>query len=350
MGFAVTSYPNTTPLIGLFTSQVDSQKELLAINSSETTLGVNTERYNLILSPCQAMDTKVIDILDDINTDKNSITDTGDLDNYKSHAIYYPSANAANTATQTLYDGVLSSVEAYTNLNFAIPTSATTFTAGVAVSSSGGGTGVVAITSTSAVGVAFSVMIRNVSGTFGIGQTVFVGSPGIAFSSPSSLDYVGTGQIYNDIVVESFYPNLEPPNTGVENPFTGLQANILSSSNDGLGVANTFYGNSLLNAGTLGTLVPTDTANNSLGRVYAFDTNSGSAEETTITNLISDVTSTRTGISSYNNGASTLKGHKKGFAVNMWTLNKSNSDIQSNITDLESVITILQDPANGGPY
>lgn len=349
MGFAVTSYPNTTPLVGLFSSQVRSQKELLAVNSSETTLGIQTYRYNQILEPCRAIDQIVSNYLDNINSSKSIILSTADGDNFYNHEQYYASSAAAESATQSLFEGVISIYETCTNLIFTPSSVKTTpsFSVGTAVSSASGGTGVVVIERTPTVGVGFSVILRNVDGVFGIGATVYVGPhPGVAFTDLSSTNFVGSAELYDDVVIQSFYENLEPPNVSVDNCFIPSTAIIMTNSNLGLGVANTFYQNSLEG----GDIVHSTTTNNSTGRVFTFDVTSGSSEKSTIDSEISSITSNRTNLTSPNNNASTLKGYKKGYSVNMWTLNKSNSDIQSNITDLESVITILEDPSNGGPY
>lgn len=352
MGFAVTTYPNITPVVGLLSAQADSQKELLRINSSQTTLGVNSERYNMMLEPCQVMDNTTLGYLNDISTDKNSIISLSDHTNFQTYSIYYGSSSAAESATETLFDDVLTSVEAMSNLNFIgiDVKSNTNFPVGASVTSSDGGSGIVAIEETSSVGVAFSVIIKSVSGSFGIGSTIFLGSPGVAFTTLSSLNYVGTGQIYPDNTIITYYPDLEPPNTSVDNPFGNEQLKVLVNGTKGIGVANTFYKNSLTNPSTLGGVVQSDDSISSLGTVYTFDTVSGSSVKSSVDSLISSIDSDRTNLVSFNSGSSTIKGYKKGYSVNMWSLNKSNVDIQTNISGLEAAINILNDPANGGPY
>lgn len=351
MGFAVTTYPGQTPIVGLLSAQVSSSQDLLNLTLDQTTLGVNSERYNQMLVPCQVMDGKVIGFLTDITSDKNSIISLGNLSNFLTHPIYYSSEGDASTATTSLYNNVLSSVEIYSNLNFvgSAITEASTFTVGTAVSSSDGGAGIVGVETTSSVGVAFSVILKSVSGTFGIGSTIFVGVSTVGFASLSSLNYVGTGELYPDNVITVYYPDLEPTNVSVDSPYTNEQLKVLNSSTKGLGVANTFYQNSLQYSG-LGTIVPSDDTISPLGIVYTFDTVSGSAVKTSIDNLISGISSDRTGISSYNSGSSTIKGYKKGFAVNVWSLENSKVIMQNDITSLQAAIQILEDPANGGPY
>ena len=135
MGFAVTTYPGQTPIVGLLSAQVSSSQDLLNLTLDQTTLGVNSERYNQMLVPCQVMDGKVIGFLTDITSDKNSIISLGNLSNFLTHPIYYSSEGDASTATTSLYNNVLSSVEIYSNLNFvgSAITEASTFTVGTAL-------------------------------------------------------------------------------------------------------------------------------------------------------------------------------------------------------------------------
>ncbi len=349
MGFAVTSYPNTTPLVGLFSSQIKSEKDLLAINSGETTLGINTFRYDQMFAPTQAIDQITFSNISDVNTAKGTILSTADGTNFYNHEQYYGSSSDAQTATQNLFNDAITFNETCTNLKFlaANVSSTPTFSVGIAVSSTSGGTGIVAISRTPTLNTDFSVVIHTVSGTFVPGQIIFVGAhPGVAFTDLSSVDFVGSAQLYNDVVIETFYPNLEPPNMGVENPFSPIEFNILDSSNRGLGVANTFYSNSLSG----GSIVNSDTTNNSTGRVFVFDVSSGASEKSTIDAQLTNISISRSSLTTPNNNASTLKGHKKGFSVNRWTLGKSTSQMNQNITDLESLVSILENSAYGGPY
>lgn len=347
MGFAVTSYPNTTPLVGLFSSQVKSQKDLLAVNSGQTTLGIQTYRYNQILEPCRAIDQIVVGHLDNINSDKSTIVSTADGDNFYDHEQYYASSAAAQAATETLFNGVISIYETCTNLIFTAASVKTTpsFSVGTAVSSASGGTGIVVIERTPSVGVGFSVILRNVNGSFGVGATVYVGNPGVAFTDLGSSNFVGSAEIYDDIVIQSYYENLEPPDVSVDNCFIPSTTIILTNANRGQGVANTFYQNSLEG----GSIVHSTTANNSKGRVFTFDVTSGSSEKSTIDSEIATITSSRTSLTTPNNSSSTLKGYKKGYSVNQWTLQKTSNSNQQ-ISDLESAISILEDTQYGGPY
>ena len=346
MGFAVTSY--SPSVVGLLSAQVASSQELLNLNSGQTTLGVNEDRYSLFLEPCEVMDDKVIDFLSDINANKTSIVNLGTISNFNTYPKYYSDTSSANSATGSVFGNTLTSTEAMSNLNFSALsiTSATTFSAGIAVSSSSGGTGVVAITSTSSVGIAFSVIVKSVSGSFGIGSTVYLGTPGVAFTALSSLNYVGTGKIYLDNVIITYYPDLEPANTSVQNPFEDEQFRVLNNSRKGLGVANTFYSNSVSG----GSIVNSNDTISQLGEVFAFDTVSGSSVKSSIDSLVSNIGINRSGITSYNNGSSTIKGYKKGYSVNIWSLKTSNVNLQNDINATQAAINILNDPANGGPY
>lgn len=346
MGFAFTSY--NPPVIGLLSAQIASNQELLNLNAEQTTLGVNETRYSQFLEPCEVMDGKVIDFLNDINTDKNSIVSLGDITNFSTHPKYYQSKSVANTATQNVFGDVITSTEEMSNLNFSSldVKSSTTFSAGSVVSSASGGSGIVAVTATSSVGVAFSVIVKSVSGSFGIGSTVYLGTPGVAFTALSSLNYVGTGKIYPDTSIITYYPDLEPANTSVQNPFEDEQFRVLNNSKKGLGVANTFYTNSLSG----GSIVYSDDSISQIGEVFAFDTVSGSSVKSSIDSLVSNIGINRSGITSYNNGSLTIKGYKKGYSVNIWSLKTSNTNLQNDINATQAAINILNDPANGGPY
>lgn len=351
MGFAVTTYAGTTPVVGLLSASSNSQQELLALSSINTTLGTNKDRYDQWLQPCVALDNRVITELTSINTSKSSIVTNGNSTVFEAHPKYYSTSSTAINAATTLYNGTLSTVQAANNLNFIginVKT-ATNFSVGTVVSSATGGSGTVSIQNTSQIGNPFNVVVQDVTGSFGIGATVYLA--GIAFTALGSLDYVGSGQVYNDNVIVTYYPDLEPANTSVDNPFADLQLKILSNSTKGIGVANTFYPNSLENASNPnGNFVDSDDSINSIGRVYAFNTISGSTQKSNIDNLIVSVTSGRSGITSYNNGSSTIKGYKKGASVNIWSLEKTDVDIQATINTNNAAIGILKDPANGGPY
>lgn len=346
MGFAVTSY--SPYVVGILSARVASNKELLDLNSNQTTLGVNQERYSAILKPCEVLDGKVIDYLNDITSNKTNIVNLGSISNFYSYPKYYATKSAADSATQSIFGNTLTSREVMTNLSFNaldIQSSAT-ISAGTLITSGAGGSGIVAITTTTSVGVAFSMIVKSVTGAFGIGSTIYLGNPGVAFTSLSSFDYVGTGKIYPDHVIVTYYPDLEPSNSSVDNPFEDEQFKVLNNPIKGLGVANTFYSNSLTN----GVIVNSNDPITQIGDVFAFDTVSGSSVKTTIDNLIVDLSSNRTGIASVNSDTSIIKSYKKGYSVNIWSLNKTNKDIQSDITSLEAAINILSKPENGGPY
>jgi hypothetical protein len=346
MGFAFTSY--NPPVIGLLSAQISSNQELLNLNTEQTTLGVNETRYSQFLEPCEVMDGKVIDFLNDINNDKNSIVSLGDITNFSTHSKYHTTDSAADTATQNIFGNSLSTIEALSNLNFpALGVNYTgSFSIGAAVTSSTGGTGVVALPASSTVGIGFSVLVKNVSGSFGIGATVYLGTPGIAYSSLSLVNYVGSGKVYPDNVIITYYPDLEPANTSVQNPFEDEQFRVLNNSRKGLGVANTFYSNSVSG----GSIVNSNDTISQLGEVFAFDTVSGSSVKSSIDSLVSNIGINRSGITSYNNGSSTIKGYKKGYSVNIWSLKTSNVNLQNDINATQAAINILNDPANGGPY
>lgn len=351
MGFAVTSYAGETPVVGLVSASSNSQRELLALPSNDTTLGTNKNRYELFLQPCVAIDNTVLSILNPINSSKTDIVSNGNSTVFEAHPKYYSTPSTAINAATTLYNGTLSTVQAANNLNFIginVKT-ATNFSVGAVVSSSTGGSGTVSIQNTSQIGNPFNVIVQDVTGSFGVGATVYLA--GIAFTTLGSLDYVGSGRLYNDNVIITYYPDLEPANTSVENPFVDLQLKILSNSTKGIGVANTFYPNSLENASNPnGDFVDSDDSINPIGRVYAFDTASGSSQNNNISNLITSISNNRSGIASYNAASTLIKGRKKGYSVNIWSLEKSDAEAQLSIDANDALIIALENPANGGPY
>jgi len=355
MGFAVTEYAGYTPVIGLLNAQVVSKTQLLQLNGNQTTLGINSFRYEQFKQPCTAMDTSVIGFMNTINTAKDSIQSAGNSSNFLTYPKFYPTTGDAQTAVTQQFETQLSTVEVYHNLNWVgtAVTGAVSVSPGTAVSSSTGATGVVAFSATSQIGIAYSVIVKSVSGNFGVGGTVYLGTvpgAGLAMTTPSFINYVGTGGVYDDNTIVTFYPDLEPPNISVGSPFSNLQLKILNNSMKGLGVANTFWPNSLTGLNVYGSFVDCDDPIVKTGDVYAFNTVSGVTVKNTINSLIVDVTANRTGITSYANSSSVIKGYKRGYASNMWAMTKTNSKVTTSVADLEAAIIILSDPAFGGPY
>ncbi len=155
MGFAVTEYAGYTPVIGLLNAQVVSKTQLLQLNGNQTTLGINSFRYEQFKQPCTAMDTAVIGFMNTINTAKDSIQSAGDSTNFFTYPKYYPTTGDAQSAVTQQFETQLSTVEVYHNLNWAGAgvTSAMSVSAGTAVSTSTGATGVVAFNATSQIGI-----------------------------------------------------------------------------------------------------------------------------------------------------------------------------------------------------
>ena len=189
------------------------------------------------------------------------------------------------------------------------------------------------------------------SGAFGIGS---VYSPVGVITDCTSTDFVGTGEIYDDNIILTFYPNLEPANTGTQNPLQPENLIPLTSSNEGQGVANTFYKNSLTNPGggpvpsenlPSGVVHTTSNSPSSKGTVFAYN-----GSNSTVNNQISDIISKRTELSDPNSSSNVIKGDKKGYAQNVWMISKSDSDLSQRQTDIATAIAILEDPTYGGPY
>ena len=352
-GFAITSYEGKTPAIGLLSAQSESISELQnsSIQAPKTTLEINQDRYNLFLRPVQNIDDQLVKKLDSINGDKQIIADTATHAYWLSNKQTHGSESAARSAAESLFGDTLTSSEGMTRLLMIAPSVSGSVAAGIALTQINGAAGTVAITQSYSVGSPFEIIVKSVSGAFGIGS---VFGPVGVITNCSSTDFVGTGQIYDDNIILTFYPNLEPANTGTENPLQPENLIPLTGSNEGQGVANTFYRNSLTSPGSgpvpsedlpSGVVHTTSSAPSSKGTVFAY-----SGSNSTVNNQISDVTSKRNDLSDPNASSNVIKGDKKGYATNVWMIGKSDSNLAQRQTDIATAVTILEDPQYGGPY
>ena len=352
-GFAITSYEGKTPAIGLLSAQAASITELQtsSIVAPKTTLEINQDRYNLFLKPVENIDGQVVNKLNNISSNKQDIVSAATHANWSSNRQTYESESAARSGAESLFGDTLTSSEGMTLLTMAAATSSATYSAGIAITQIGGAEGVLDITQSTSPGSTFELIVRNVTGSFGIGS---VFGPVGVITDCTSIDFVGTGRLYDDEVVLTYYPNLEPPNTSTENPFSPEQLVPLTNSNKGTGVANTSYVNALSNPGdgpVISKNLPAGLVHinsgslNELGTVYAY-----SGSNSTVDTAKSNITSKRTEVSDPNNSSDVIKGDKKGYATNVWMISKSDSNLVSRKTAIQTSITILEDPQYGGPY
>ena len=164
----------------------------------------------------------------------------------------------------------------------------------------------------------------------------------------SGTDFVGTGRVYPDNIILTFYPSLEPPTSGVDNPFNPEQLPPLNSGNNGVGVANTFYRNSLTNPGSgpNSGLVYSTSSINDIGYVYL----NAAGQTSTISALISNVGAERIALADPNNAVDVIKRDKRALAQNVHALVRTGNLLTTRQANLRTAVGILEDPQYGGPY
>lgn len=334
-GFAVTTY--SPAAIGILSAQVESLQSSLSTGNANVTLGVNSERYQTFLLPCENIDGFAISTTTTLNATKVSIANSGDSDIYYSAPRTFLTAADATTAVNTDYDGVVTNVGVATALRFA---ASSTFTAGQNVTQQNtGAVGTILVTATSQ-----RVLLTGVGGTgsfnttddcaVGIGTTQY--NPlDTQIGVPNQVRFAGFGNINQDTITINTYPNLEPTaNVTVPSPYQGATVATLGAGNTGLGIANTHFSNG---GGFIGT-------------VFAFMSGTNPGAATSVTNMIAEVTNLRAGITSFTTTVNILKPMKISYQVNVWSLTNNDSKNQNTVAGLQTAISILNDPAFGGPY
>lgn len=332
-GFAVTSY--NPAAIGILSARVESLQSSLDTGNANVTLGINSERYQTFLLPCQNIDGFSISSTTTLNATKVSIANSGDGDIYYSAPRTFLTAADATTAVNTDYNGVVTNVGVATALRFG---AASTFNSGQFVAQENTGAfGSVIVTATSQ-----RVLLTGVAGTgsfnttddcsVGIGTTyVLADSVGV----PNQIRFAGFGNINQDSITINAYPNLEPTaDTSAASPYTGATVETLTNANRGLGVANTHFSN----GGAF------------IGTVFAFQAGGNPGAATSVSDMIAEVTNLRTGITSFTTTVNLVKPYKISYQVNVWSLTDNDTKNQASIAGLQTAINILNDPAFGGPY
>lgn len=399
MGFAVTDYSanGDTPLIGLLRARKQSNTDQLNLSLGDTTLGVNSDRYDKVLVPSKVIDEKIDDALHDsglrspdrnivsVRKGKERVQTNANADVFNTAQKFYQSESAAKDAVTAIFqhsgDGtttILSSADAGKSLLFSannvssfFSSGGTGFTLNVGSEITQPGVGATAIVAiqtsrSQSDSGSFRIIVKpETIGTFtaGVGNTIFIspsgGTPGTAFTDLSSpIEYVGMGSVYRDDVIVHEYPKLEPVDSSADTPFDGEEFNLISSISDsdlGVGVGNTFYRN-----GSDDSSIPSFNEEVSwgsgkipsfIGDVFAYDP---SAIDSSYTDEISAGLATvkywREQVDTLIPNANTLKGMKKDFAVNVWSLSKSESKMAADNANIDSLITILENEEYGGPY
>ena len=345
-----------------------------AVVSTSTTTNndsrdLNQSRYDDILIPCQVVDdVTVAAFLEPINTRKQSIQQLGSAATWVGAAGTYLTAAAALNAISPIYQNCHT-----TNDNQACSVIGITTIGGLAGSA---GVSVVQQTSeadpenpdntTFASGVvsistagSFNLVVQDVEGVFvagGFGSTTGLGNVtigGIPAGKASYVFYTGMTRIREDVVMVTKYPNLEPADDSADNPWAGDTYPLLDNSTNGVGYAQTFFKNAI-DTGAGGN--PTIGAAQNYGKVYTFNTTVASSINTQIDNLDSEVLDIRqgsdgnSGITSYISTANVIKEIKTSYAVNIWSYDRGNKLIDEQNIDYRNAITVLSDPAIGGPY
>ena len=339
---------------------------LISIGTTNTNYSrnINQGRYDDILVPCQVVDDKIVDdYLNPMNTKKQSIKQLGHFGTWVGAAKTYTSKDDARNAISPIYQNchTTNDNEVCTVLGFGTVIGGVTVVVGAAVSQQtsendpfnpGSTTYASGSVSISTAGGGY-VVVEGVSGDFvssGAGSSTGLGDVtvnGVEIGRPSYVVYTGMTKIREDVTMVTSYPNLEPPNDSVENPYSGDTYPLLDSSTNGVGYAQTFFKNAI-DTGAGGN--PTIGGADNYGKVYTFDTSSASSVNSSIDTLDSEVVTLRSGMVSYTATSNTIKPIKIGYAVNIWSYDRGNNTVTSKNAEYQNVIDVLNDPSIGGPY
>lgn len=318
--------------------------QIISINGYEepgnqNSLGVASERYAVMLEPCEVVDQKIIDLTDSINTNKQLILDTD-----PGIAQSFVSDAAAQTALSDLYgDTRTNNYPNCQSVSFAsslsLPVSAAFTVDDVVFETGGGAYGFVAIATVSS-----EVYLRSVVGVF-TGGSISSISGGSEVGFATDIYSIGIASIHNDVSLIRFYGDLEPADASSDNPYGNYSTPVLTTSNKGIGAGNTFFKNGI-DTGDGGNRM----LNALKGNVIAFDTSTYPTQEATITSAISDITTDRVGVGTYTGSANVVKNTKTGYALNVWAYTRGNKVVDDRTTSIQAAIDLLEDPDIGGPY
>jgi len=169
------------------------------------------------------------------------------------------------------------------------------------------------------------------NGVIAIGATNFGNNVGLAITS-----IVGFGTVFADTLVAYRFPNLESGNYSTDNPIESPGNVTVTSSNAGIGKTTIF----------------TENNGSSLGNVFQITGGGGSCTgwASSITSLINEIATLRAGIATYVSAVNTVKNYKYAQQLDYWSLNKVVSISNATIASNTSALSVLNDPAYGGPY
>ena len=313
---------------------------------NQNSLGVASERYSVFLAPCETVDAEIIRLTDENNSDLDTIISTSASVGV---AISFASDSEAQTALDNLYsDAKTNNYPNSLNVGWAdtsgigsipvVPNPETsTFTEGDLVYEGGGAYGFVAFTTTSS-----QVYLRSVVGVFSGGSISSItsgepapGDPTVGFAT--GIYTIGIASVHHDVSLIESYGNLEPPNASAENPYGGYSSPILTSSNQGLGIGNTFFKNGI-DTGDGGNRL----LNSLSGNIIAFSTSTYPSQANIIFNTVDEIETNRVSIGTFTSSANNVKPTKTGYALNVWAYSRGNYIADQDVISLQSTIDILE--------
>ena len=354
-GFGTFGLPNS-----YYGGVVGNISALISIGTTSTNYSrnVNQDRYDDIMVPCQVIDDKIVDdYLNPINTKKQSIQQLGHSGTWYGAQKTYATTSDAINAISPIYQNSFTNNdnEACAVLGFGTYVGGVSATVGAAVSQLISQDPDVYAAGVVSIGTALGafVVVESVVNTFsvtGSGSSTGLGDitiGGVNYERSDSLAYTGMTKIREDVTMVTSYPNLEPPNDSVDNPYSGDTYPLLDSSTNGVGYAQTFFKNAI-DTGAGGS--PTIGGASNYGKVYTFDTSSASSVNSSIDTLDNEVVTLRSGMVSYTSSTNIIKPIKIGYAVNIWSYDRGNNGVSSKNDEYENAINVLNDPTIGGPY
>lgn len=357
MAFGVTTY--TYEPIGIMSANVASINQGLGGLSAYSTLGIQTYRYELFKNKAQEIDEKIQTTFMGPESNKKGqiVSIGGDTTTFIDHPQYYVSEVAALAGASSLYgleseiqtSGVAADVNVGLSVSMAAANPGSYVVGDPVVNADGVTVGTIIVPRT---------LVLSGTGTIGdplkyrgnlefkrlapVGLGDTLTASGIT-TNAGNIKYIGIASVYDDFIAVTKYPNLEPPNDSTDNPFGGRETVKATSSNAGIGAGNTFYGNSVV-GNNYGNFVDTTDALPFRGDVLAFSTTTGSSEASDIADLRAEFPDIRSGVSSYVNASTSVKGQKNDAAINVFSLKRA-AVVTKDIRDgLSATINVLEDP------
>ena len=353
MAFGVTTY--TYEPIGIMSANVASINQGLGGLSAYSTLGIQTYRYDLFKNKALEIDTKIQTIFMGPESDKKGqiVSIGGSTTTFIDHPKYYVSEISALAGASALYGleseiqttGVSADVVVGLSVSISAANPGSYVVGDPVVNGSGTTVGVVIVPRTLTISGSFPVKYRGrlefkQYAPVSIGDTLT--ASGVT-TTAGAIQYIGISSVYDDFIAVTKFPNLEPPDDTTSNPFGGRQTIKATSSNAGIGAGNTYYGNSVVGS-TYGNYVDTVDTLPFRGDVLAFDTTSGSTEATSIANLRTELGDIRSGVTSYVDASTSVKGQKIDSATNVFSLKRAAVVTENIRNGLTATINVLEDP------